>query len=239
MLEIDSSQVKGLERDLWLLSTRAGPYANTSALNGLAFLGQYNARQIIQSEFVNRNRWTARSVQVDRARVGDIGKSYSTLGSTMPYMERQEFGGTRTKQGRYGVPIPTKAAAEVPGGTAVGPRKGMVRKANRLQVLKLGRVGRTANRKQLNAALVGAARGKGQIVFLDLGRRKGLFRVVGSKAKPQIRMLYDLSHASVNDPKHPWLWPASKFASLQGPSLYVAALEDQIKRQQLFKSRRR
>ncbi len=238
MIQVDVGQLRKLELDLGELSKKAQPYAKTSALNSMAFQSQQGSRQIIRDEFTNRNAYTARSIQVERA---SKTRDYSLVGSTAPYVAQQEFGGNRPKAGKHGVPIPTKAAAEVPSGTGVGPRRKMVRKASRLGNVSLlqGMRGKP-NRKQMNAALVNVARTKGRnkVVYLDLGKRKGLFRVTGSRKHPDIRMIYDLSHSTVHIKKHPIIWPAARFAAMKGPGFYMDALQMQIDRQKLFKSKR-
>ena len=238
MIQIDVGQIQQLEHDLWLLSTKAGPYANAQALNSMAFQAQQGARLNIKQDFVNRNPWTARSVQVDRARVGAIGSTYSAVGSVASYMERQEVGGTKGSRGRRGVPIATKeASGEGRGG---GVRRRTPRARNMLSALTLTKRGkRTVSQKQRNVAAVGdAAANGGGVVYLDLGRRKGLFRVTGGRGRPKVTMLYDLSHKTVPTHAHPWLYPAARFAAMKGPGFYVEALEKQIERQRLFKSKR-
>ena len=239
MFDVDTRDFKTLERDLWLLSTRAGPYANANALTAMAREGQTLAREMIKKDFVNRNTWTARSVQFDRARVGKIGKEYSVLGSVAQYMGSQEFGGNRLTRGKHGVPIPTKIASGE--GESAGVRKRLPTKRNTLKAITLTnkqiRAGHTNGQRQRNAiAVTTALRKGGGDVFLHLARRVGIFRVSGTRKNAKIVMLYDLSHPQVLIHKHPWLHPAAEAATRKGPELYVKALERKIELFKMFKS---
>lgn len=242
MIQVDPRELKALEEDLRTLYAKALPYANAGALNSMAFVGQSGARMNVKDQMINRTPYTQRSIQVSKARPVAISQQYSVVGSVADYMERQEMGGSRDRTGRKGVPIPTRyASGEARGASA---RLRTPRRNNQLQNVRLTkRHGRATSRRQQNAIAVSMATREGRtaVVYLDLGNRRGLFRVSGGKKRntpKDIQMLYDLSRRTVNIPRNSWLYSAVKFASSLGPGFYMTELQRQIKKQKLFKSRR-
>lgn len=239
MISADLSQLKALERDLGKLSAKAQPYANVNTLNQLAFTARREGQSIIREDFVNRNAWTARSVQVQKA---TIGRTYSLVGSTAPYMATQEFGGTEDARGKHGVPVATKETSGE--GQGPGVRKKLPKRMNKMTALVLANRGQrrqqgAMGRKQRNAiAVTTALRARGGVVFLELNHRKGLFRVKGTRQRADIRMLYDQSHKVIKIKKTQWLHTAVARASAQWPAIYETQLKKQIELQKLFRSRR-
>src|SRR5690606_17163674 len=119
------------------------------------------------------------------------------------YMRKQEFGGFKRGGGKHGAPIRTGYAAGQPGAK---PPTRMVRGPNKLTAIKLKRAPRRGGRKQRNAIAMAKARKAGaRFVFLELERKKGIFRLLGSKSRPQLRMVHDLSFRTVRIPKTPTL----------------------------------
>ena len=152
------------------------------------------------------------------------------MGTIADYLEVQEFGGTKLKRGSVGVAIPTSYAA----GQALGsqPRIRLARRANQLKAIRLKRSRkRGSNRKQRNIA---AIRSGQKFVFLDLGRRQGIFRVLGGKRKPRIKMVWDMTQQAVVIPRNPWLQPATRRVEKVLPRLYREALRFQLRRHRLF-----
>jgi hypothetical protein len=69
----------------------------------------------------------------------------------------------------------------------------------------------------------------GGVVFLDLGRRKGLFRVTGSgKGKLRVRMLYDLSQKTVVTKPRPTLEPTVELMTYKAPRIFEIELQKQV-----------
>lgn len=234
MITVNTQDVKEMEADLKTFAHRAYPFATKSTINGAAFHAQREARSNVRNEMTTRNAFTVQSIQVDQARTLDVARQAATVGSTADYMETQEFGGTKTKTGKEGVAITTSFAA---GQEGQEPRSKLATKSNKLQNIALRkrqRKGKT--RKQRNLiAVKQAARSSQKHVFMDLGRRQGIFRVMGGKRSPRVRMVHDMSRQSVNIPRSPWLSPAVKRTEAVIPSLYEDALRFQIRRNNIFR----
>ena len=226
MITVDFSDVRQLEKDLIFIKDRALPFATKATVNRAAFETQKLARSNIEKDMTNRNKFTVRSVQVDQARTLDIRKQEAIVGSIADYMETQEFGGSKTD--------PTIATGYSAGQQGARPRTRLPRRTNqvrniRLQGRKASSKGRT--RGQQNFVAVRQAASKGQrYVYLKGNSYEGLFRVLGGKRKPRIKMVHDLSRKSVVIPRSPWLLPATNAVTPQLDSYYAAALRFQLKR---------
>lgn len=243
MFAVNDRDIKRLERELKAFAEKAVPFATRSTLNGAAFKAQQNARDVVKREMTLRNKFTQQSIQVDQTKTLNIRRQAAVVGSIADYMEDQEFGGIKTKTGKHGVHIPTSYAA----GGAMGAqtRTRLPRKANRLENIVLSKRRRKPkNRKQANVFKVQDAVTSGRrLVYLDLGRRQGIFRVIGGAKKfkrgwpkgARLRMVHDLTRKSVVIPRQPWLAPAVKFAGAELPALYKEALTFQAKRRGLFR----
>lgn len=209
---------------------RGVPYAIRNTVNDLAFQTRTGALDHIDEHMITRNTWTKRNVQVERA---DLRNLTSKIGSPLDYMETQESGGVRVSKGKHGAPIPTTTASGEP--ETAKPRRRTVRRPNKLSMIKLNGVrrhGRT--RKQRNAiAISHAARGHNRrFAYLDLGRRKGIFKVMGRRTKPRIRMVHDLTRKTLVIPKEPWLSkPTSRIGTQTNTlRLYKRRLLEQLER---------
>lgn len=244
MFQIDDKNIKRLERDLSEFAARALPFATRQTLNDTAFATQRIVKADLKRDLTLRNKFTEQSVRVDQERKQlNIRKQQSTIGSTADYMEDQEFGATKTKGGKTGVSIATSYAA---GQQGQRPRTRLPRKVNKLANIRLRKFkGRTAsNRKQQTLFKVQDAVTSGsRVVFLDLGKRQGIFRVVGGSRRfkrgwpkgARLKMLHDMTRQSVTIPRKPWLMPAVAEASRMLPAFYADALRFQLKRHGLFK----
>lgn len=233
MIEIDQKQIKQLERDLKTFKRRALPFATKATVNGAAFATQKTARRDINVKMITRNRFTEQSVRVEQTRTLKINQQIAVVGSIADYMADQEFGGTNRPEGEN-VAIPTGYSA---GQEKQQPRTKLPRKPNKLANIRLKRRRRGAtSRKQRNVAAVkAAAQSTNKYVFLDLGKRKGIFKVVGGKRKPRLKMVYDLTRKSTPIPKNPWLKPAVDHTQQKMPAIYFKALQFQAKRHNLFR----
>ena len=232
MINANMRDAKKLERALRVFTKDAVPIATRDALNRAAFTAQRRARENVKEDFINRNAWSRQSVQVTQATVSN---QRSVVGSVAPYMKTQEFGGVIVRRGSEGVPIATSYSAGQGQGTR--PRTRLPRKPNKMGNIRLSRRGRAASsRKQANIiAVKQAATSSRKFVFLDLGRRKGIFKVTGGKRNPQVRMVHDLSRPSVIIRPRPWLRPAFDRTVRDVPELYVRALRFQAHKRRLFR----
>ncbi len=237
MLTIDATDIQDMQADLKTFKFKAFPYATRATINGAAFKARGFAQENVRNSMIERNRYTSRSIQVDQAKTLYIKRQAATVGSVADYMEDQEFGGTKTTKGKHGVPIATSYSAGL--AQDAKPRTRTPRMANTMRKIRLSKRKRKgSSRKQRNLVAIQQAVQSGKkIVYLDLGRTKGIFKVVGGKRKPIIKMLWSMSRKSVVIPKNAWLGPAVERTQQHIPELYRDALRFQLKRHGLFRSR--
>ena len=235
MFKIDTKDIKDLESDLKTFASRAFPFATKQTLNRSAFEAQKTIKRVIGVKMIERNKFTGRSIQVDQTRTLNVNRQAAVVGSTADYMEDQEFGGITYKSGKEGVDIPTTYSA----GQAMSAttRTRLPRRANTMQNIQLQkRRGKAMNRRQRNLVAIKQAAVTGfKFVFLDLGRKKGIFRVIGGKRRPKIRMVHDLTEQSVVIPKNPIFKPSIARTQALMPGFYRDALIFQLKRNNLFR----
>lgn len=238
MIDIDTN-IDKWENQLRLINKKAIPYATREALNQVAFKARRLAQRTISQNMVLKNKWTQRSIQVNRATALSLLRQESEIGSTESYMELQEFGGQRTAKGKHGVPIPTAYAA---GQGRSGRRTRTVRSQYRLARIKLQRKYRTlrGNAKQrllVNVAV--AVRAGEKFVYLEMpgSDRKGIYKIVGGTYRghgwpkgAKIELVHDLTSRSVRIPATSWLRPSANIAALSLDDYYRRALTYQINR---------
>jgi len=234
MIKVDTLQIKEYENMLLKFKDKAFPYATRQTVNALAFETQKIAKHIARNKMITRNKFTINSIRVDKAKSLNVSKQESLVGSIADYMETQEFGATKNKRGKEGIPIATSYAAGQEGAT---PRTKIVRKPNKLQNIQLQRKQRKAkSRRQRNImAIQEAAKSNKKYIFLELEKTKGIFKVIGGKKNPRIKMVYSLKEQSVRIPKNEWLNPATESASKKKDKIYKEALEFQLKKFGLFR----
>ena len=228
MLDIGLEKVKIYEQQLEQMP-KALHFAERNTLNDLAFETRREAQENIREQMTLRNKWTERSVMVQRAkRLSDP----AIVGSAMSYMYTQEFGGTKTRKGQKGVPLATGYASGE--GETSGPRKRLPRGRNKLAKIRLRQSGGGGmSRRQRNlVAIREAAKSGRREVYIDTGRKQFIARVTGGKRSPRLRMIYDLSRRSVEIPANPWLLPATNTALRKRNRLYANNLRYQLKRLQ-------
>jgi hypothetical protein len=225
MFKIDTEQTRQFEDKLRKLNDRAIPFAVRQTLNDLAFATRKNAIDIIGDKMIERNRWTRGSIRLEKAQGVDTRRMMSVVGSTADYMEKQEFGHTERKTA-----ITTSYASGE--GENAKPRRRVARKANRMSSIKLKRQrNRGKTRAQRNLITVRmAAKNKVKHIYLDLGKRKGIFTVTGGKRKPRVRMVQALGHRNVVTPRNPWLRPATDKSVKRRDRFYRQALTFQLRR---------
>lgn len=235
MFKITDDDAKQFESDLKTFAAKALPFATRNTLNQGAFMAMREARQNVGDDMVERNRFTRQSIRVEQTRTLAIERQAALVGSIADYMADQEFGATKVKSGSEGVAIPTSFSAGQ--GRGAQPRTRLPRKPNKMANIQLRkRSKKGGSRKQQNLVAIKTAAENGhKYVFLDLGRRKGIFRVTGGKRRPKIQMVHDLTQQSVRIPRNPWLLPAVEKTREQIPKLYADSLKFQLKRRGLFK----
>jgi hypothetical protein len=240
MFTINSKDIKRLESELKTFAKRAFPFATKNTVNRAAFQAQRSWQHEIKDKLTTRNQFTAKSIRVEQTRTLNVRQQAAIVGSVAPYMDEQEFGGTKHSGGKHGVPITTSYHAGQEGArprTRLPPRKRQL-VGIQLRKSKQGRGGKRLSRKQRNMVKIRQAAESGsKYVYLDLRRGEGIFKVIGGRKKPRIKMLYDLSRKSVLIPATPTLGPAVAATKRAIPLLYKAALTEQLRRRGIFKSR--
>tara|TARA_R100000541_G_C1896282_1_gene83896 strand:- start:99 stop:779 length:681 start_codon:yes stop_codon:yes gene_type:complete len=223
MIEFDTRELHRLEENLRRLNAKGVHFAERNTINDQAFATQTEARAAIRSEFVNRNRWTERSVQVDRAR--SLSDS-AEVGSTERYMAHQEFGHTKMENTHIATPA---ASGESP---RARTRRRPVRRANRMTSITLKRQQRAGmSRKQQNIVAVKEAKETGRkFVFLQRGQERGIYKVFGTKRKPKTRKIQDLSRRVAVIPRNPWLMPSTTTVVAASHRFYFKHLQQQLDR---------
>jgi len=234
MIKINDDQIKDFESHLKTFANRAFPFATQNAINSVAFKAQKFAKFNVGRKMTLRNKFTQNSIKVHKTKTLQLSRQSALVGSTEKYMERQEFGGNVQKSGKIGVSIPTGYSA---GQEGAQKRTRLPKKANRIKNIRLNSKRSGAKSRKLNNFLLvrEVAQKSNKYVYLDLGRRQGIFKVTGVKNKTKVKMVQDLSRDVVRIPRNPWLKPSTDSATKFLPELYKKALIFQLKRQNIFK----
>lgn len=246
MIKVEMKEIKQLEADLGRAAKTAIPIANRSALTSGAFNAREEMQKNIREDLINRNKFTERSVRVEKATGMRIKDHEAVVGSIADYMPDQEFGGVKSRKGAKSVSKPTSSASGE--GLSAKPRTRLPRKPNKLANIRLNRRrGRAVSKKQEIVIKVRHAVQSGKRVFYhDFGgsRKRGIFRVVGGRKGrrnrgrvrgAQIRMIHDMTQSRVKIPKTPTLKPAIDKTRPKMGRIYIKALQYQINRQKLFR----
>lgn len=223
-------EIKGLEKlrdDLGKFAKKAMPAAARETLNELAFATRREWVQQVGRKFILRNKYTVSSLRVEKAKSFDLATMESKVGSTVPYMLEQEEGHTETARGKHGVAVPTSSAA---GMARRAARTKQVQRKNYLTAIQVASRVRGI-RQRRNAVAIRLAEHTGGVAFLDLGKRKGLFRVSKtSKGRYSVRMIYDLSKRAVRAKAIPTLEPALAVVTPRAPAVLEKAALAQMRR---------
>lgn len=246
-VRIDMSDFLRLEYDLGKFAKRAQPFAQRMTLNNAAKLARDEAKKKVKREMILRapNNWTLGSIRHKNATGNQPSRMFSVVGSLQKYMRDQEFGSVKRSKGKQGTPLTTSYASGE--GDNARPRRKLARESHKLRNIRLAKTKkRGKNRKQRNIIIIAeAAKARKRHVFLDLGEKKGIFRLFGSlqkrrggNYKPKLKMVQDLTHKSVVVPKNPWLRPSMLKVQPSMRLMYFKALQYQVKRQKLFLDKR-
>lgn len=240
MIEIDTRDVKQLESDLKTFARRAFPFATKATMNRAAFETQRRGRVNLREDMTLRNRYTEQSVRVEQTRTLIVRDQAAIVGSIADYLETQEFGGMVRGRGDS-QPIATSYSAGQ--GRGARPRTRLPRAANKMRNIHLKNRRSAKTRKQRVVFAMQDAVNSGQkFVYLDLGRRKGIFRITGGKkgtrrgwpTGAKINMVWDLTRTAVRIPRRPWLLPATNATQRAMPQYYAEALRFQLRRHRVF-----
>lgn len=230
MITLEDRKIKNFEKTLDRFTKDGFPRATQFALNEAAFNSSKSAKRIIDENLVikggKKSNPAIHGVQFSKTKSLDVRQQETKVGHVAAFWPVQEFGGIVHKRGSEGVAIPTGAAAAQAG---TKHRTKQVRPTNRLSKIRLSRGAlRAKTRQQKNAIAIRQARAGGgpAHVFLDLGRRKGIFRVT----KRKIVMLHDLTRASVRIQPSPAIHPAAERQEQFIPENYERALKFQLRK---------
>lgn len=248
-ITMDDKDLRRYARDLKRMASEALPFANREAINTAAKQTEVEWRKLLGRKLILRNRWTLGSVRREFAKQKEIRKQQAVVGSVEPYLETQEFGGSKVSLGKHGVPIPTHATSgEAPGKF---PRQRPVKGRLQLRQLRIQRAHldqnpKTRNQKNLILILIAARRGGGN-VLLKTDRGTGIYQVRGSKARRtkrrrttgakvrSVKKLYSLDRRRVSIPAHPTLGPAVDVIKPRLPGIWKKSLKKQLIRKRLFR----
>ena len=235
MFNVRDEAIRQMESDLKTFAARAFPFATKNTVNQGAFRARTYAQQNIDQNMTTRNKFTRNSIRVEQTRELTVSRQAAVVGSIADYLADQEFGTTKSASGSEGVALPTAYSAGQ--GEGARPRTRLPRKPNKMSNIQLrNRTQSGVSRKQKNLiAIKGAAASGRKFVFLNLGRTKGIFKVMGGRKRPRIKMIYDLSRPSVVIPRNPWLAPAVERARADMPDIHLRSLTFQVRRAGLFR----
>lgn len=240
LVDVDWRGMEKLQRDLQIFARKAIPHAVRNGLTRTAYEARGEYIEAARSRLTLRNTWTERTIQVAPARGMVVDQMEARAGSTAQYMADQEAGKTEVASGKHGVPIPTSFSAGQ--GLKKKPRTRLVQRPNRLPAIDLASRGsarasrgRSSNRMQANAIAIRKALAAGsKYVFLDLRRRKGIFKLQGSKRGLKVRLVWDLSERSVRVRPTPMLLQAIIQTLNVAPRIQAAAMVEQLRRNKVF-----
>lgn len=223
-IRADFKEIKKLEQFLDKFNRTGVKYATRNTLNTLAFDVRKQSQGFIQDNFINRNKWTVNSIQVNMAKGLNIDNMQSEVGSTQGYMELQEAGGrAKPKTGKH-LPIPTQAAR------IANQQNRVVSRANALKNIILRdkqKLAFIANKRQRAVGIIeNAKRNNYKHFYLDLGNVKGIFTLKNDK----LRMIYSLQYLFRKIPATHWLSKSSDKVANNALDIYNVQLKKQIDR---------
>jgi hypothetical protein len=225
-MPVDSHEIEKFARDLDKMAKRAIPHAMRNSLNRSAFAGRKILKREISKQFTERNSYTQRSVRVTKARGTNLRTMEALMGSVAPYMGERERG--KTKKGS----LPTPIAAGQSQGTI--PRTRLVRGANKLGRIRMGKKAKGGNRRQRNAASIRQAASEGRkFAYIETPSKRLVVRVTG-KRKLKVRTLWDVTRASHTIAPMPTMAPTLRKLERVIPRIHLGSLKEQVKRNGLF-----
>jgi hypothetical protein len=232
IVKIDTRELQAFSKAMQRLQKEAPTDAVRAALNGLAADGKDKAKRSMQADFTLRNRWTENSLRTSQANQRNPKSMHSKVGSIQPYTATQEEGGKAKPESGKHQTIPTLAAR---GGNrkripSLGRKPGSKIPMVPYQEPK-NHIG--GPRQDMIVQAKYAARMWTKHFYWDTGKRQGIFEVQGQFAPRkvrqstyapkgssgpkqkrsqfsdlQIRMVYDLTRSSVQEPKKTWMLDA-------------------------------
>jgi hypothetical protein len=235
MVTVSAPGMRKLVEDLQMFRAKAIPHAVRNALTAMAFEARGEWSDEMRKKFTLRNRFTTSSPRVLPARGVHIPSMESRVGSPLEYLAKQEQGFEQRAKGKHGAPMPTPVAAGQTAGAQKRTRT--VRKALTLGAIQLEQVkprNAYGGRRQRNAVAIRLAAKTGKrLVFLDLGKTKGIFKITGTR-RLSVREVWDLSRKTRTVPAHETLGPAVQRVRAMQPSIYASAIVAELRRARIL-----
>ena len=223
-IRADFKEIKKLENFLNKFNRTGIKYATRNTLNTLAFDVRKKAQGFIQDNFINRNKWTVNSVQVNMAKGFNIDNMQSEVGSTQGYMELQEVGGRAKPEKGTHLPIPTLTARIARQNNRL---RSTTHKLSNIILRDKEKLAFIANKRQRAVGIIeNAKRNNYKHFYLDLGNVKGIFTLKNDK----LRMVYSLQYLFRKIPATHWLSKSSDKVANNALDIYNMQLKKQIDR---------
>lgn len=226
--EVKADDLDLLLHELETVRRRAVPFAIRDSLNASAHFAKAEWTKQLHVKLTIRSTWTQRGIRTERATGLDINRMVSAVGSVRGYMSKLEEGGTVSDP--MGVPIHTSVASGE--GRGARPRTKAVRPSNRLNKIQRykGSFGSQSQRNMQSVAKAQRGGGRNKVAYMELGAKKGLYKVSGSKRKPRIDLLIDLSRLTTKVKPHPTLQPTIARLAPRLPTIHALAIVRQLRR---------
>lgn len=204
---------------------KANVIAVKNTLNTMAFISRKNAIGNIGSDFINRNNFTQRQIQVDKAEGVSISQLVSKTGATdrAGYMALQESGGSRDPKGSAKkLHIPTNIARG-------GSKTNVIPRTNRINKLKTSSYGRRKRPGTRKARIfLRAAEAKKTGKFLRIS--SGIYKVTSiGKRRFQAKMVYNTMNKKSRVKPTPWLEPSIQKPIQDGQAIYNSQINKLLK----------
>jgi hypothetical protein len=233
-IHLELKGIDKMQKDLETFAKRSVPFAARSTINDLAFAARKIWAEEMDDALTLRNKFTARRALVERCTTLKMSSMEAVLGHTEPYMALLERGGSEPAAKHFR-PIPTEiAAGQARGSLSSGRKKPVKAVFNIRQLGSLRSKAGGGSRQAKNARAVRAAlKTSKRLALLDMGRKKGIYRIGGSKRNPLISKVYDLTRRVTPVPRIPTLQRTLVKALGLAPSIAHACLLKQLQRNKI------
>ncbi len=210
---------------------KANQIAVMGTINTQAALTRRNGISNLNSNFINRNKFTERQIQFRKTELKSISQMEARVGATerAGYMELQETGGTNRPKKGPNLAIPTNRARN-------NSKTSLVRRANYQRIVRSRMVkGRFKKNFQSRKARMVAMAFVAQRENKFMNIRGGIFETSSfKKSKNKIRyrkdMIYNTKRKSVNIRSNPWLEPATEKPIRDGQAIYNSQINKLLKK---------
>lgn len=232
-MDINNKRTKALEKQILELSSRGIPIAVQQTLTATAKHGWRYGRENTEREFTNRNAWTKRSQNWNRAEGLDVDKMVASFGSSADYLAKQEEGFSRMGNNGNGVWVPTAETADQQG-ARTKPVKFRYRKG-KMRLRKKRKLASTP-KQQRYFNMINSVKGNG-LFWGTMNNTRGMWKLEGSiNEKGRLimtgaRLLYSANKHTVRTPATEWHFPAAEKAiRVNEAEEYNKALKRQVTR---------